>query len=125
MPVFNVPTFQVVDLKPIEPKSVSTILTEVQTVEASTSGPNSFDYSADLHDLGGEIVNTAAGSDAVVRLLFSQTQPSKQTVLDSGIPLYPGGSSFTIPQGCNLPLFAAIASGSARLVCNYFSSQTP
>ena len=122
MPVFNVSQFSAPDLSSITPKSALGVTTESNTVQGSASTPSSFDYDPDQHDLGGEIVNMESDPEAIVRIMFSQNQPTKEAILASGIPLYPGGSSYTIPAGVKLPLFAAIASGSARLVGNYFSS---
>jgi hypothetical protein len=121
MPVFNIAQPKELNLTPIIPKSYSIVNNEFVQLDNAATEPTELLFGETHYT--GDIVNTGSPEDRGVFFIFpssaTSNPPTKSDVRNLGIPVYPGGSSYHIPEGCKLRFFVACTGVDAELSAQY------
>jgi hypothetical protein len=122
MPVFNVAQKTEFDLSPLAPVSYMNVQTQSASLTENDE-PLELNYSVGTHKYG-EIVNSGDPTDRSILYILpispGDADPSKQDIVTSGIPVYPGGSSYQIPVNSNLRYFVS-SNGAFDFVGHFYA----
>lgn len=121
MPVFNVAQPQELDLTPVTPKTYSASTSEFIQLDPLATEATELGFN-DTYSTG-DIVNTGSLDDRGPFSIYpagpTAPAPTKAEVEAAGIPIYPGGSSYHIPEGSKLRYFVACSGTDAELSAQY------
>lgn len=122
MPVYNISQPPQIDLSAVMPKEYSNVASENVSIEATNTEPSELGFGDNFYT--GDVVNVGSPEDRgpffILPVEVGEPMPSKATVLDLGIPVLAGGSSYHIPEGSKLRFFIACSGLDADVHAQYF-----